>query len=85
MAESRRNHPTTQREPPAVCVPSGAPTWVTLELIEQTLRVWQPFYQDQLISEDALEIIMSVGLLIEALSVGGYRETVHRPGSGQQP
>jgi hypothetical protein len=71
MTEPRRTHRTSQREPPAVCVPAGAPTWVTLELIEQTLRVWQPFYHDQLIPEDALEIIMGVGLLIEALSAGG--------------
>jgi hypothetical protein len=51
-------------------VPAGAPAWVTLELIEQTIRVWQPYYADPLTSDAALAIIQSVGRMIEVLSEG---------------
>jgi hypothetical protein len=66
-------------------VPAGAPPWITPELIEHTLRVWQPFYEHQLIPEDALEIIMSVDLVAELLSSGGRHETIRSPGSREQP
>ncbi|MDQ3329259.1 MAG: hypothetical protein M3552_01180 [Planctomycetota bacterium] len=72
-------------EPEAVRVPAGAPRWVTPELIAHTLRVWQPYYEIQLIPEDALEIMMGVGRLIEVLSRGDDDEAIRRPGSGQQP
>ena len=66
-------------------VPAGAPPWITPELIEHTLRVWQPFYESQLISEDALEIIMSVDRVSDLLSSGGSHETIRSPGSCEQP
>lgn len=72
-------------KPPAAAVPLGAPAWVTAELIEHTLRVWQPFYEDQLIPEDALEIIMSVDRVSDLLSSGGRHETIRSPGSREQP
>ena len=64
-------------------VPSGAPPWITPELIEHTLLVWQPFYQDQLIPEDALAIIMSAGRMVDLLSNGEGHETIRRPGESQ--
>ena len=64
--------------------PAGAPAWVTPELIEHTLRVWQPFYEYQLIPEDALEIIMSVDRVADLLSSGGRHETIRSPGSREQ-
>ncbi len=72
-------------EPEAVRVPEGAPRWVTRELIEQTLRVWQPYYENPLIPEDALEMITGVGRLLDALSRGDDHEAVRRPGARQQP
>lgn len=66
-------------------VPAGAPPWVTSELIDHTLRVWQPFYQDQLIPEDALAIIKGVAGIVEVLSSGTDHETIRRVGSGEQP
>jgi hypothetical protein len=71
--------------PATIRVPAGAPSWVTPELLEHTIRVWQPYYQVQLIPADALEIIMSVGQLVDVLSSGDSHETVRRFGSGQQP
>lgn len=64
---------------------AGAPLWVTPELIQHTLQVWQPFYDHQLIPEDALEIIMNVGHVFEALSSGVEHEAIRCPSSGEQP
>ena len=60
---------------------SDAPDWITPELIEKTLRTWQPYYDEPLIPEDALEIISSVGRLFDVLS-GDSNETVCRSGTG---
>jgi hypothetical protein len=49
-------------------VPSGAPSWVTKELISQTIRVWQPYYCEPLTADDALVIIQSASQLFEVLS-----------------
>jgi hypothetical protein len=45
----------------------GAPCWITTELIEATIRVWQPFYKNPLTRADALEILQRVGHLIDVL------------------
>ena len=63
----------------------GAPGWITEELIEHTLRIWQPFYDYQLIPEDALEMITNIGQMFEALSTGDHHETVSGARSGEQP
>ena len=49
-------------------VPAGAPDWITPELVEATIRVWQPYYAEILPSEEAIEMIQSVGRLFQALS-----------------
>jgi hypothetical protein len=56
--------------PIPVTVPAGAPAWVTAELLEHTLRVWQPKYNVPLTPDDALAIILNVGRLFEVLSRG---------------
>ncbi len=71
-------------KPPPLTIPSGAPPWVTVELLEHTIRVWQDFYQDQLISEDALAIIMGADRMFELLSKGRGNETIRRTGESQQ-
>jgi hypothetical protein len=48
----------------------GAPTWITRELVEDTLRVWQPYYQDPLTTEDAVSILVNVGALLDVLREG---------------
>ena len=85
MAKPSQVNEQPSNEPETVRVPAGAPCWVTPELIAHTLRVWQPYYEIQLIPEDALEIMMGVGRLVEVLSRGDDDEAVRRPGSGQQP
>ncbi len=54
-------------------------------MIEKTLKVWQPYYEEELIPEDALAIIMGVGRILEFLAEGHSDETIRRPGSRQQP
>jgi hypothetical protein len=52
-------------------VPAGAPAWVTKQLVEQTLRVWQPYYTHPLTVEDAIDIMQAVGQLVRVLSCEG--------------
>ena len=72
-----------------VVVPTGAPSWVTPELLQKTMEVWQPYYEQELIPEDALAIIMGAGQILDCLSTrpskGLLHETICRPGSRQQP
>ncbi|MEX2167746.1 MAG: hypothetical protein WD851_00420 [Pirellulales bacterium] len=68
---SRRRSPTPDLSASRLAVfqpPAGAPTWVTPELIEKTIRVWQRFYEAPLTAEDALGIILNVSGLVEVLS-----------------
>jgi len=51
-------------------LPAGAPDWITPELIEKTIRVWQPYYATILTPEEAVTMIQSVGRLYQALSSG---------------
>jgi len=51
-------------------VPAGTPDWITAELIEATIRVWQPYYAELLSPEEAVTMIQSVGRLYQALSSG---------------
>ena len=65
-------------------VPAGAPSWVTGELIELTLRTWQPFYSHQLIEQDALEMIMGVDRLFEVMPRDTSNEKIRGTGKSQQ-
>lgn len=70
MARSNRKPDCRNREDAKSIVPAGSPDWITAELIEQTIRVWQPYYQAVLTPEEAVTMIQSVGRLYEALSSG---------------
>ena len=52
----------------AVAVPAGTPAWITPELIDRTIEVWQPYYEKVLTPEEAVTMIQSVGRLFLALS-----------------
>lgn len=55
--------------PPPVSVPPDSPEWITPQLIESTLRVWQPFYGEaQLSPADAVQILVGTGRLLAVLS-----------------
>lgn len=69
-----RLQPNTER----YSVPAGAPSWVTSELIDHTIRVWQPYYSESLTADDALAMILNVAGLRDVLSEGAEHETVRR-------
>ena len=78
-------HGKTDAASTRVVVPAGAPSWVTAELIELTLKTWQPFYSHQLIEADALEMILGVDQLFGVMSRSRCDETIRSTGKGQQP
>ena len=49
-------------------VPAGTADWITAELIQQTIHVWQPYYAGVLTPEEAVTMIQNVGRLYQALS-----------------
>jgi hypothetical protein len=52
-------------------IPPGSPPWVTEEMIADTIRVWQPHYKEQLTEEDALEMLLNIVHLFDALGLTG--------------
>ena len=50
-----------------IAPPDGAPSWVTPELIADTIEVWQPDYGYVLTPDDALEILMLFDQLVDVL------------------
>jgi hypothetical protein len=51
-------------------IPAGTPEWITPELVEETIRVWQPYYAEVLSPDEAITMIRNVGRLFQALSSG---------------
>ena len=43
------------------------PAWITEELIAETVDVWQPYYQQVLTREEAIEILRGFGRLADVL------------------
>ena len=70
MARSNRKPDCRTREDATSIVPAGTPDWITADLIEQTIRVWQPYYQAVVTPEEAVTMILSAGRLYQALSSG---------------
>lgn len=55
---------------PAIALPQGTPAWVTPQLVERTLRVWQPRYASPLSVDDAVTMILAVGRLYDVVARG---------------
>ena len=68
MSRSNRKRDCRTREDAKSIVPAGTPDWITAELIEQTIRVWQPYYEATITPEEAVTMVLDVGRLFEALS-----------------
>lgn len=68
MSRSNRQPDCQNREDAKSIVPAGTPVWITPELVEATIRTWQPYYKTLLTIDDAIEIIRNAGLLFRALS-----------------
>lgn len=46
---------------------SELPDWVSDELLQKTVEIWQPYYLNQLTRDDAIAIINNVGGVIDCL------------------
>lgn len=66
LAPALENQPDTLEQVAEDSVPL-APAWITPELIADTIETWQPYYVDRLTADDALEILLNVGAVIETL------------------
>ena len=42
---------------------SRAPSWITDELIADTISTWQPYYDFGLAEQDAIEMLVNIGRL----------------------
>jgi hypothetical protein len=49
-------------------VPPAAPVWVDGELLALTIRVWQPYYDAPLTSEDALTMLLGTARLLNVVT-----------------
>lgn len=54
---------------------SGLPSWISQDAIEDTLRVFQPFYPVTMTRDDAVAILLNVGNLFAVLK-GDSREEI---------
>jgi hypothetical protein len=70
MARRNQQRDCGIREDAKSIVPAGSPDWITPELVEATIRVWQPYYEATLTPEEAVIMITNVGRLFDALSSG---------------
>ena len=66
MRRPKTSRPSSQPVP--IRVPDGAPKWVTPDLIERTINVFQPKYNKPLTAEDSLEIILNTVHLFDLLT-----------------
>ena len=57
------------------------PTWITEELVLDTLRVWRPRYRGELTRADAIEILMNVDRMFSVAEVEDD-SSVCSPGKG---
>ncbi|MBX3359857.1 MAG: hypothetical protein KF705_00220 [Phycisphaeraceae bacterium] len=67
---ARRDQPEdgVGRDSPQAPLPPGTPEWITPDLVERTIRVWQPFYgKAQLSPADAVQILVGTGRLLAVL------------------
>ncbi|MCD8140365.1 MAG: hypothetical protein LUE17_11405 [Planctomycetaceae bacterium] len=58
---------TTKCETPLRILPAGTPDWISPELLADTIKTWQPYYREELTESEALEILLTVSRLIDAL------------------
>jgi hypothetical protein len=70
--------PNTNASPdpllPPAPVRAGLPHWITGALIEETCKTWQPYYSQDLTENDAIEILQTMGRLIDWLEVDNGNE-----------
>ena len=66
-------------------VPAGAQEWITAELIGDTIATWQPYYAEPLTEQEALEMLLHVGLLRDLLEQVDGQEKIPGASAGFEP
>ena len=46
---------------------SARPEWITDQLIAETIAVWSPYYDHELTTAEALEILTNMGRILDAI------------------
>ncbi|MGB0768093.1 MAG: hypothetical protein ACPGYV_10320 [Phycisphaeraceae bacterium] len=72
MSQSRHNATPPGPLPDAAGV--CAPGWITDALIADTIQTWQPYYDEPLTEQDAIEMLVNVGRLLDLLEADHARE-----------
>jgi hypothetical protein len=52
----------------SMILPAGSPAWITADLVDYTIRVWQPFYKQPVTVDEAIAIIEGAGRLLRILA-----------------
>jgi hypothetical protein len=60
---------------PEIRLDMGWPKWITTEMITDTIQTWQPYSQTVLTAEDAVQMLVQVRRLNEALSSSRHRRS----------
>jgi len=63
---------------PAATAADALPTWITPEVIEDTLRTWQRYYRKPLTHDDAIEILLNTGNLFRILQGDKHEQLQNR-------
>jgi hypothetical protein len=71
MVRRSAKAPVREEGKAQAALPAGAPSWVTPELLELTIKTWQPYYAETLTAQDALAMVMGVSCLFELLKRPG--------------
>jgi len=64
---SRKSDCQPPKEAHRPILPAGTPTWISAELVEMTLKTWQPYYRKLLTIDDAIGIIRDTSLIFQIL------------------
>ena len=67
-----------------VALPAGG-SWITQELIDDTIRVWSPAYDHRLNDTDAVEILVNVGRWADFFVEMAREEMAKKPGEPESP
>jgi hypothetical protein len=49
-------------------MPPGTPDWIRMDLVRETVRVWQPYYATPISLDDAVTMLRRVGQMFSVLS-----------------
>jgi len=64
-------------------LPPGLPAWISAEAIADTLRTFQPYYEQTLTVDDAIEMLMAAGNLFDVLKDDSNAEDKGKANQGK--